>query len=321
MPPEMRTPPRHPPAPLSPTSSPGPAALRGASAGAAALRLWAQCGGRGGNCASYSECADAPYAAAACPPGSSCRRSSEWYHQCLPDPVLDGLGYWAQCGGKGGECARHGACADEPYTGQACPPGTACVRQSEWHHQCLFVEALGPESGNGNGGGGGGGPQEGAAVELWGQCGGLGGDCARRGRCADGPYPGLACAAGSACVRQSEWYHQCLPANSSAPAAAPGGGGAAVVPVWHQCGGEGGDCPALGCRDGPFPGLACAEGAACERLSNWYHQCRPAGGGSGGGGEEEGGGDGLLLDHWAQCGGLGGDCWRAAACADAPYPT
>ena len=43
-----------------------------------ALPFWAQCGGRGGACASQQGCADAAFPAAQCATGSTCVRLSEW---------------------------------------------------------------------------------------------------------------------------------------------------------------------------------------------------------------------------------------------------
>jgi hypothetical protein len=40
------------------------------------------------------------------------------------------LQLWQQCGGRGGECASNGACADAPFLA-ACPAGSTCQRQSE----------------------------------------------------------------------------------------------------------------------------------------------------------------------------------------------
>ncbi len=49
------------------------------------LQIWDQCGGAGGNCASYGACADKPYDGKPCPSGSYCQRSQQWYWQCLPE--------------------------------------------------------------------------------------------------------------------------------------------------------------------------------------------------------------------------------------------
>jgi hypothetical protein len=47
-------------------------------------------------------------------------------------PAAAGLQLWSQCGGKGGECAKLGACADAVFGAASCPPGSTCHRQSEW---------------------------------------------------------------------------------------------------------------------------------------------------------------------------------------------
>ncbi len=38
---------------------------------------------------------------------------------------------WQQCGGKGGECHKLGACDDKEF-GSKCESGTSCKRHSEW---------------------------------------------------------------------------------------------------------------------------------------------------------------------------------------------
>ncbi len=46
---------------------------------------------------------------------------------------------------------------------------------------------------------------------MWDQCGGEGGNCKQVGACMDGPYPNTTCPAGSSCLKQSNYYYQCLP--------------------------------------------------------------------------------------------------------------
>ena len=108
---------------------------------------------------------------------------------------------YQQCGGMGGSCATDGQCVDADWTGKSCKSNN-CKRINEWHRQC-------EPSGGGGGGGGGGSGGGGGTIELYGQCGGKGGDCATNGQCVDGPYPGKSCKSGS-CQRKDEWYHQCL---------------------------------------------------------------------------------------------------------------
>jgi hypothetical protein len=148
-----------------------------------------------------------------------------------------------------------------------CPAGSACVRQSEWFHQCVPgaqpPPAGGPATGSPTSPAG----PAAAGVALWDQCGGRGGSCASHGTCTDAPLPGVSCP--GACVRHSEWFWQCMPAPSSGGAGSPSssdgsspggskgaaGGGAGSIGVWQQCGGLGGGCLAAGgCADGPFPG-------------------------------------------------------------------
>jgi hypothetical protein len=269
-----------------------------------ALGVWDQCGGKGGSCQVYGACTDDTYPNTTCPAGTTCQRQGEWSRQCLPDAAYQstGLKWWAQCGGKGGECARLGpsACLDQLFAGQACPAGTACQRHSDWYHQCM------PQA------------SAGSSLSVWDQCGGKGGNCGGFS-CADQQYPGYSCPSGSSCVRQSEWYRQCMPGSTSG---ASGGSTSSIdnnngvsksssasssagIPVWQQCGGLGGMCSSAGCLDGPFPGQSCSDGNACSRVNQWYRQCRPSG-------------SGVVLATWSQCGGRGGEC-ASYFCADGPF--
>jgi hypothetical protein len=81
-----------------------------------------------------------------------------------------------------------------------------------------------------------------------------------------------------------EWYYQCLPA----------GQGFGTLDVWDQCGGKGGNCAQYACVDGLYPGQSCPSGSTCQRLHEWYSQCRP--GGSSYGTCEQ-------VSLWSQCGG------------------
>jgi hypothetical protein len=58
------------------------------------LGLWGQCGGRGGNCASFS-CVDGPFPDLTCPAGSSCQRESEWSVICASKSSCELL--WPSC--------------------------------------------------------------------------------------------------------------------------------------------------------------------------------------------------------------------------------
>lgn len=114
---------------------------------------------------------------------------------------------WQQCGGKGGECSKLGACEDKEFTSK-CESGTTCKRHSEWYYQCM------PSSDSGNSGNSG---QESntntkpstTQLNKWSQCGGKGGNC-KEFSCVDAQYPNAACPEGNRCVRMNEWYHQCL---------------------------------------------------------------------------------------------------------------
>ena len=94
-----------------------------------------------------------------------------------------------------------------------------------------------------------------------------GGNCASY-FCADAPYPSQQCHAGDSCQRWNEGYFQCVPYPVQD----------ASLRIWDQCGGRGGDCGKYqSCADAPYPGLSCPASASCQRLNEWYQQCRPAG--------------------------------------------
>jgi hypothetical protein len=85
--------------------------------------------------------------------------------------------------------------------------------------------------------------------------------------------PRYQCPAGSSCSRINEWYYQ-------TECVASGGGDSSSWALWEQCGGMGGNCggPDRPCSDEPYP-RACPSGSSCQRLNEWYHQCRPLGSG------------------------------------------
>jgi hypothetical protein len=60
-----------------------PGSGSGSGTAAGALALWAQCGGKGGDCSRYT-CLDGIYPGQSCPSGSNCYKLSEWYSQCRP---------------------------------------------------------------------------------------------------------------------------------------------------------------------------------------------------------------------------------------------
>ncbi len=207
------------------------------SAGAALL-MWDQCGGEGGTCkqAGAGACVDGPYPEKACPAGSACEKQSNFYYQCLPTssafPTAGGaLRLYDQCGGEGGSCKQAGACVDAPYPGKACPAGASCQKQNNWYYQCLPAgstpsatpsatptptptpsatpSATTPAASS---------PSPSAQlIKLWDQCGGEGGNCKDVGTCVNGPYPGRSCPSGSSCLKQSNWYYQCLPTGEPQP--------------------------------------------------------------------------------------------------------
>ena len=169
--------------------------------GISTIDLWQQCGGKGGDCAKYNACEDAPWPMTTCGPGAMAVRHNEWHWQCEPvgsqqqeAAASKQLGWGEQCGGKGGDCAKKGQCVDAQWHGVKCPQFSACIRRNEWHWQC---DPEGMET----------------IKELgWGeQCGGQGGDCKSKGQCVDAQWKGVKCPQFSACIRRNEWHWQCDP--------------------------------------------------------------------------------------------------------------
>jgi hypothetical protein len=98
-----------------------------------------QCGGKGGQRCSNNNpaCKDAPWADAVCSNSKSkCQRINEWHWQCVPGaesskPATTSgtvLAAWQQCGGKGAECNKAGACNDSPFANYVCADGYSCQR-------------------------------------------------------------------------------------------------------------------------------------------------------------------------------------------------
>jgi hypothetical protein len=285
------------------------------TAGGAALLMWDQCGGEGGSCKQAGACVDGPYPGKACPAGASCQKQSNWYYQCLPTssaaggptastPAVGDLKLWDQCGGEGGNCKQAGACVDGPYPGKACPAGASCQKQNNWYYQCLPAgstpsatpsatptptptpsatpSAATPAASS---------PSPSPQLKLWDQCGGEGGSCKEAGTCVNGPYPGRSCPSGSSCLKQSNWYYQCLPTDGytciPADGNAPGGPGGSQFTLnwWDQCGGMGGNCNNYGaCADNAYASYACPSGTSCQRQNQWVGGWGAAGGGCGRGG-------------------------------------
>jgi hypothetical protein len=106
---------------------------------------------------------------------------------------------WEQCGGKTGPKCNGIRCADQPYDVLFCPTEAECVRESEYYWQCR----PGSNSGSGQKESGSG------LIAKWQQCGGKGGECSTAS-CLDGVFPGKGCSSGLSCVRQNEWYYQCM---------------------------------------------------------------------------------------------------------------
>ncbi|KAK9809261.1 hypothetical protein WJX72_012305 [[Myrmecia] bisecta] len=100
-----------------------------------------------------SRCQDNTYPGTQCPADFFCRRSNEYYWQCIPGnqpddlpppivqppPGVSVLPRYAQCGGEGGDCTQYGQefCADRSYPGFACPAMFACTRQNQYYWQCI----------------------------------------------------------------------------------------------------------------------------------------------------------------------------------------
>lgn len=243
------------------------------SGGAMATEIignWLQCGGQGANCAAHV-CSDAVYPDTACEEGWSCQRQNAWYWQCLEGsvtpPVVTDIPLYGQCGGKGGVCGNTvgASCAnDAQWPGSTCASGASCERQNEWYWQCLGAAQVQAAEAK---------PVEPVSdLKEYAQCGGLGGECGVA-NCADAEYTAHKCESGLSCLRQNEYYWQCLKP-SSTPSPTP------VVPVeipqYGQCGGQGGNCttaPYGKCAPEPFPGTVCSHGHFCAKQNDYYFQC------------------------------------------------
>ncbi len=62
-----------------------------------------------------------------------------------------------------------------------------------------------------------------------------------------------------------------MPGSGAGSAQGGGGSAGATLNLWDQCGGKGGNCASYQCVDGLYPG------SSCQRLHEFYSQCRPAG--------------------------------------------
>ncbi|KAK9811457.1 hypothetical protein WJX72_004232 [[Myrmecia] bisecta] len=262
------------------------------------------CGGRGSTCAEVGQCVDALWNGACCPAGFSCERQNEWYWQCTKPPTPNrrfipanprpanlttdscylGTGEFDQCGGRGADCAAAGQCTDAQWEGSCCPAETSCMRQNQWYWQCLrpptpdrvFIPAR-PRPANLTDD-----PCY-LGTQEFDQCGGKGASCAAAGQCTDVQWEGACCPSGTSCIRQNEWYFQCLgpptpnrvfvpkyprPQNLTDNPCYLGTG------EFDQCGGLGADCAAVGqCVDAQWEGACCPTGLRCERQQRFYWQC------------------------------------------------
>jgi hypothetical protein len=103
-------------------------------------------------------------------------------------------------------------------------------------------------------------------------------------------------------------YFQCLPGSGGWS----GSGSGSTLNLWDQCGGKGGNCAQFTCIDGLYPGQSCPAGSSCQRLHEWYSQCRP-------GGTSYGTCEQVAL--WDQCGGksskAGANATDASICCPA----
>jgi hypothetical protein len=194
-----------------------------------------------------------------CPTGSTCLKQSQWYYQCLPtegytciptDGKMSGggaqytLSMWDQCGGMGGNCKNY-QCVDGAYANYACPSGECLLPRSRVHRLCRSTRLNLPAW------------RASAALAACAE--------ARLSPCTR---------AGSGCQRQNQWYFQCLPGNGGGWV---GNGMGSTLNLWDQCGGKGGNCAQYTCADSLYPGQTCPAGSTCQRLHEWYSQCRPAG--------------------------------------------
>lgn len=95
-----------------------------------------------------------------------------------------------------------------------------------------------------------------AAVPLWYQCGGIG-------------YTGeTTCVEGAYCEVLNQYESQCVPIRTTTTKPTTTTTTTkpvqSVVPLWYQCGGI-----------GWTGGTICVDGAYCEVLNQWHHQCIP----------------------------------------------
>jgi hypothetical protein len=89
-----------------------------------------------------------------------------------------------------------------------------------------------------------------------------------------------------------------------------GGNSHLAVGDWQQCGGKGGEmCKKYSiCGDMPYTKFHCTNPSySCQRVDQWYWQCKPfSGGSSGGNNQNNQNGNSKQVELWQQCGGKGG---------------
>merc|ERR1712078_356277 len=131
-------------------------------------------------------------------PTWACFRQSEWYYGCMPEQPPapkppapgDAVARWAACGGMNTPgCGKDEAC----FT--CGDPTFSCDRQSEWYWGCRPEDStVAP-------------PAPGDSVKRWAACGGMNtAGCDKDEAC-------FTCEGdGFSCLRQSEWYWGCQPA-------------------------------------------------------------------------------------------------------------
>ena len=157
------------------------------------VERWAPCGGLNTAGCSKDEacftCKD---------PTFTCFRQSEWYYGCMPEQPPapkppapgDAVARWAACGGMNTPgCGKDEAC----FT--CGDPTFSCDRQSEWYWGCRPEDStVAP-------------PAPGDSVKRWAACGGMNtAGCDKDEAC-------FTCEGdGFSCLRQSEWYWGCQPA-------------------------------------------------------------------------------------------------------------
>jgi hypothetical protein len=113
---------------------------------------------------------------------------------------------------------------------------------------------------------------DGHALGTYEQCGGKSGPrCQYAGFCQDEPWgASLHCLAADECVRYSENYWQCRPAQGGADSVEK-----IKLKMYEQCGGKGSQLCTDGkavCGDKAYDEVMCPADAQCKRDNDWYWQ-------------------------------------------------